>query len=111
VTPVPIHEEVVVRGKIGKLTGVIHHYSYRTPWQVLTKFTRYAWLVATEKQKAGERVTLKKLFLYGPHMFWARCIEEEGWRDGWRGVILAKYFGYMEGLTYWLLLYRNIASS
>ncbi len=108
VTPVPIHEEVVVQGKIGKLNGVLRHYSYRNPWQVLVKFTRYAWLIAGEKNKKRESVTVSKLFLYGPHMFWARCIEEDGWRDGWRGVVLAKFFGYMEGMTYWLLLWRSL---
>lgn len=110
VTPVPIHEEVVVQGKIGKFTGVIHHYSYRTPRQVLIKFTHYAWLVAGEKLKQHETVTWKKLFLYGPHMFWARFVGDEGWRDGWRGFMLAKSFGYMESITYWLLLWRTIFS-
>lgn len=108
VTPVPIHEEVVVTGKVGKLKGVIHHYSYRTPGQVLTKFSRYAWLVSGEKFKAHERVNLKKLFLYGPHMFWSRFVGDEGWRDGWRGFVLSKFFGYMEGMTYWMLLWRGI---
>lgn len=108
VTTVPIHEEVIVMGKIGKLMGVIHHYSYRTPGQVLVKFTRYAWLVAEEKYKVHERVTPKKLFFYGPHMFWSRFVCDEGWRDGWRGFVLAKLFGYMEGLIYWLLLCRTL---
>lgn len=106
ITPVPIHEEVVVKGKIGKLKGVIHHYSYSTPWQVLSKFSRYAWLVAGEKYKAHERVTLKKLLMYGPHMFWARCIKDESWRDGWRGVVLALFFGYMEAIIYYFLLLK-----
>ena len=110
VTNVPIHEEVVVAGSIGTLTGIIHHYSYRTLRQVLSKFTRYAWLVAGEKRRIGERVTIKKLFLYGPHMFWARFVGDKGYRDGWRGYILAKSFGYMEGATYWLLLWRTILS-
>jgi hypothetical protein len=108
VTEVPIHEEVVVKGKIGKLKNVIHHYSYRTPWQVIKKFTRYAWLIAGEKRKAYEGISFAKLFLYGPHMVWARCIKDEGWRDGWRGVVLAILFGYMESMIYWLLLWRNL---
>jgi len=110
VTQVPIHEEVIVKGKIGKLKNVLHHYSYRSPWQVITKFTRYAWLLAAEKQQIGEQLTLSKLFFYGLHMFWARCIEDEGWKDGWRGVVLAFLFGYMESMIYWLLLWRNLSS-
>lgn len=109
VTPEIVHEEVSVNGKIGKLGGLIHHYSYVSLPQVLKKFTRYAWQMAGEKKKAHETVTLKKLFMYGSHMVWARAVKDEGWRDGWRGIVIALCFGYMESLTYWLLLWRNIA--
>ncbi len=104
----PIHEYPIVDGKVIDLDGVIHHYSYVNLIIVLLKFTKYAWQMAGEKKKAGERVTLKKLLLYGPHMVWARAIKEEGWRDGWRGILIALCFGYMESLMYWLLLWRNI---
>ncbi len=107
-TPVSIHEHPEIEGEIGKLKGVIHHYSYSNLLIVLTKFTKYAWQMAGEKYKAREKVTLKKLFLYGPHMVWARVIKDEGWRDGWRGILIAFCFGYMESLMYWLLLYRYI---
>lgn len=107
-TPIPLHEHPVIKGNIVKLKGVIHHYSYVSLPQVLQKFTRYAWQMAGEKKKAHESVTLKKLFMYGPHMVWARAVKDEGWRDGWRGIVIALCFGYMETLTYWLLLWRNI---
>ncbi|MFZ5535376.1 MAG: hypothetical protein ACOY3M_04495 [Patescibacteria group bacterium] len=108
VSELPIHEEISVNGDIGVCRGKILHYSYRSITYVLLKFTKYAWQMAGEKKKAGERVTLKKLFLYGPHMVWARAIKDEGWRDGWRGILIALCFGYMESLMYWLLLWRNI---
>ena len=108
VVKVPVHEEIIIKGNVGKLTGIIRHYSYRSLDQVFTKFTKYAWQMAGEKFKAREKVTLKKLFLYGPHMVWARVIKDEGWRDGWRGILIALCFGYMESLMYWLLLYRYI---
>lgn len=107
-TPARVHEYPIVEGKVGKLKGAIHHYSYRSLPTVLVKFTKYAWQVAGEKRKVHESVTLKKLFLYGPHMVWARAVKDEGWRDGWRGVLIALCFGYMEMLTYWFLLWRNI---
>lgn len=107
-TPLSIHEEIEISGEIDKLTGTIYHYSYRTLRQVFIKFTKYAWQMAGEKRKVHEGVTLKKLFLYGPHMVWARAIKDEGWRDGWRGIVIALCFGYMETLMYWLLLWRNI---
>jgi (heptosyl)LPS beta-1,4-glucosyltransferase len=104
VTAAPLHEETVVLGNISPINGVILHYSYRTIWQTLVKFSKYAWIAAKEKKLEKEKVTVKKLFLYGLHMFWARYIKDQGWRDGWRGYILASCFAYMENLTYWLLL-------
>lgn len=104
----PIHEYPIIEGKVIDIDGVIHHYSYVNLIKVFIKFTKYAWQMAGEKQKVGEKVTVKKLLLYGPHMVWARAIKDEGWRDGWRGIVIALCFGYMETLMYWLLLWRNI---
>ncbi|MDP1721972.1 MAG: glycosyltransferase family 2 protein [Candidatus Gottesmanbacteria bacterium] len=127
ISPEALHEDVIIdflqkpgfrRSKpgfehISDLRGVIHHHSYRTPRQLFTKFTRYAWTAAEmliQKQKPGFRRSkpgFDTLFLYGPHMFVARFVKEKGYKDGWRGLVLALAFGYMEGLTYWLLLIRK----
>ncbi|MBI5449266.1 glycosyltransferase family 2 protein, partial [Candidatus Gottesmanbacteria bacterium] len=105
ISPVPLHEEVIIKNHgIGELRGIIHHYSFRTPWQLFNKFTRYARTAADEKKRKGEALSFAKLFLYGPHMFWARFVLEKGYLDGWRGFMLALAFGYMEGLTYWIIL-------
>ncbi|MBI3577700.1 glycosyltransferase family 2 protein [Candidatus Gottesmanbacteria bacterium] len=111
VSEVPLHEEIDVDGKVGQLKEKIHHHSYRTPWQLFSKFTQYAKIAAGGKQdgfRVGPGMTndamVKKLFFYGPHMFWARFIKEKGYLDGWRGFILAFAFAYMETLTYWFLL-------
>ena len=110
-----LHEEVRVVGptslklrgvkEIGEFKGKIHHHSYRTSRQLFTKFTKYAWVAARQMKRQGETLSLAKLFFYGPHMFWARFVKEQGYRDGWRGLVLALAFGYMEGLTYWILLF------
>jgi glycosyltransferase involved in cell wall biosynthesis len=108
ISPEAVHEEVVMKkGAVGELKGKIHHHSYRTPTQLFRKFTSYAWIAARQKSKAGERATFQKLFLYGPHMFWVRFINDRGYRDGWRGLVLALAFAYMETLTYWILLWRK----
>lgn len=105
ISPGQLHEEIVMKkGVVGELKGVIHHHSYRTLWQLFTKFTQYSWIAAREKKWQGATLSLEKLFLYGPHMFWARFVKEKGYKDGWRGLVLALAFGYMEGLTYWLML-------
>lgn len=109
ITPLPIHEEVVVDGSVGELSGAIRHYSFRTAFQLFGKFTHYARIAAQALEIASPKTARndmgRKLFLYGPHMVWARYVEEKGYRDGWRGLVLALAFGYMEALTYWLLLF------
>lgn len=110
VTQKALHEEVIVDDNVGQLKGKLLHHSYRTPWQLLRKFTRYAWTAALEKHKEGERVTFNKLILYGPHMFWARFLKERGYRDGLYGLILALAFAYMEGLQYWMLCIVSLYS-
>jgi hypothetical protein len=103
-----VHEDVVVTGKIIQLSGKILHYSYRTPFQVFGKFTDYARREASQKFTAGERVTIKKMILYGPHMFYARFYRSGGHQDGWHGLILSLLFAYMEQLTYILLAWYKL---
>ncbi|MBI5614427.1 glycosyltransferase family 39 protein, partial [Candidatus Gottesmanbacteria bacterium] len=109
----PIHEEIYVQGKIGSCTGKILHHSYRNPWQLFVKFTKYAWIasktiMSKEKEKSldshfrGNDNLLKKLILYGPHMFWSRFVKDQGYKDGFLGFVLALAFGYMEALQYWI---------
>ena len=105
VEPFPLHEETVIQGNIEKLSYTIHHHSYRSFIQLFSKFSRYAFIASEEKWKNRENVSLAKLFLYGPHMFWARFVKEKGYKDGWRGFVLAFAFSYMETLTYWILLF------
>ncbi|MBI4065411.1 glycosyltransferase family 2 protein [Candidatus Gottesmanbacteria bacterium] len=106
VETVPLHEEVIVTGRVGDLHGVLLHHSYRSVPQLFGKFTQYAITLAREKKKNRERPSLQKLFLYGPHMFWARFISDQGYKDGLGGFVLAIAFFYMETLTYWLLLFK-----
>lgn len=104
----PIHEEIHVKGKVGVLRGVLHHYSYRSFAQLFGKFNTYARVLAEQKFERQERVNLHKLFSYGPHMFWSRFVKEQGYKDGWRGFVLAGAFGYMEAAMYWMLFVRGL---
>ncbi|MEK7166682.1 MAG: glycosyltransferase [Patescibacteria group bacterium] len=121
ITKNPVHEEIFVQGTIGSFSGKILHHSYRNPWQLFTKFTKYAWIaekMLREKENKYEldprwslpRTLMRgeddnlfiKLFLYGPHMFWARFVKDQGYRDGFFGFVLAGAFGYMESFQYWI---------
>lgn len=106
---VSVHESLVVDSKkIKNLRWPILHYSYRSLVQVYKKFTSYALWEAQEKLTVGERSSLKKIFLYPIHMFWARFYKDKGYIDGLFRIPLDIGFAYMEFLTYVVLAFKNI---
>ncbi len=107
VTPNPVHEEVQVKGKIGELKGEIEHYSFRTPKQIIRKFTRYAMLETPLFWQKGERGNLKRFTLYPLHMFWSIFIKDQGYKDHIWGFLLAGFFMYYEfARSVFLFLYK-----
>ena len=104
IKPLELHNYFVIkRGETGKLKGKIFHYSYRSLSQVYRKFTDYAIRDARIRAQKGEKSSLKKIFLYPIHMFWARFIEDKGYKDGLFRIPLDLGFAYMEFLTYIIL--------
>lgn len=104
IKPDLVHEGFKIKdGRISKLKNKIIHYSYRSLSQTFTKFTDYSFREAQQKFEAGERSSLKKIFMYPPHMFWARFIKDKGYKDGMFRIPLDLGFAYMDFLTYVLL--------
>ena len=104
---VNVHEHFVVKkGKTSKLRNKILHYSYRSISEMYKKFTDYAFKMAHEKYKMGERSSFKKIFLYPLHMIWARFIKDKGYKDGMFRLPLDIGFGYMEFVTYFVLFLK-----
>jgi len=93
--------------KVGILKNKIYHYSYRSIVQMYKKFTDYAIRNASEKLKKGEKTSIKKIFIYPVHMFWARFIKDKGYKDGFFRMPLDIGFAYMEFLTYFLLIFKK----
>ena len=105
---VSVHESLeVISTSIARLKSPILHYSYRSLGQMFGKFTNYALNEAQQKFKNGERSSLKKIFLYPIHMFWARFIKDRGYKDGSLRIPLDLGFAYMEFLTYATLAIRS----
>lgn len=90
---------------IGYLKNKIDHFSYLSITHIFIKFTKYSLIEAKKKKIKGEKSSLKKIFLYPPHMFWARFIKDKGYKDGFFRVPLDLGFAYMEFLTYVLMLF------
>jgi len=94
-------------GKIGQLKNKIDHYSYRSLSQLFAKFNNYAIREARQKKSLGEKTSLKKIFLYPVHLFWARFIKDKGYEDGIFRIPLDLGFAYMEFITYVTLAFLN----
>lgn len=104
-----IHQEYYPKTKkIGFLKKKVNHYSYRNLFQIINKFSFYAKESAKIKFRNGERSSLKKLTLYPLHMFYARFIKDQGYKDGGFRFLLDLLFAYMEALTYIYLLYYQL---
>lgn len=109
IKPSILHNKLfVTKGKTGKLKGKIFHHSYRSIEQVFSKFTDYSFRMAKIKVNSGERSSLRKIFFYPLHMFWARFVEDKGYKDGFFRIPLDLGFAYMEFLTYFILFWQSI---
>ncbi|MFZ2206433.1 MAG: glycosyltransferase [Microgenomates group bacterium] len=106
-----VHETYVVSGSIGELSSEVIHDSYRTPLQVIKKFIKYAVLQAVDYKKSEIKWGMRELFLNPPHMFYARCIKDEGYKDGLSRVFLDSAFAGMEFLSYFLIPFVKIKKS
>lgn len=109
IKPSLVHNRIEIKDqKVGYLKGKIFHHSYRSIIQIFIKFTDYGIRMAKEKYLEGEQSSLKKIFLYPAHMFWARFIEAKGFEDGLFRIPLDLGFAYMEFVTYITLFILNI---
>lgn len=101
-----VHEKFILSdSKVGVLKNKILHFSYRSVVQMYKKFTDYGIRSAKQRISKGEKTSLKKVFLYPIHMFWARFIKDKGYKDGFFRIPLDVGFAYLEFLTYFLMLF------
>ena len=97
-----IHEEYRVEGKVGELKSEILHFSYRSVKQITTKFLDYSIRQAKEYKREKKQIGFRELFLNPLHMFYARFIEDGGYKDGVSRIVLDSAFAGMEFLSYFL---------
>ncbi|MCX6730294.1 MAG: glycosyltransferase [Candidatus Roizmanbacteria bacterium] len=98
-----IHEQYKVKGVIGELKSEVSHYSYRSFPQIIKKFFDYSVRQAKEYKNAKRKYGLKELFLHPLHMFYARAIKDQGYKDGFARIMLDALFAKMEFFSYALI--------
>ena len=84
-----VHEKVILKGKRGRLTTPLLHYSFDNLEQVLHKMDHYSSLGAQQLFERGRRATLTTAVLKGMWSFIRSYILKLGLLDGREGLMLA----------------------
>jgi len=98
-----VHERLELEGKIQKLWGDIHHFSFRDAADHRARGERYARLWAESAWEQGRRVGPLAPVLHAGYR-WLRCyLLRRGFLDGWQGWRIAALSSRETALKYRLL--------
>ncbi len=98
-----IHETIKCEGKVGRLEGLLYHYSYKNLEEHFSKSLKYAKISAEIEFKKGKKFRLHKLFLNPSWVFFKMYFLKGGILDGIRGLSIAKTYSYAKFLKYLFL--------
>lgn len=100
-----VHEEVVIKGKLGQLKNCKLHYSHKTLSAFFQSNNLYSTLLAQSFFKKGFKFSLLKMFWNSFFEFNIRFFYKLGFLDGWRGFVLA-YSMAIYQLMVWVKLWE-----
>jgi hypothetical protein len=84
----PVHERLILEGRIDDLAASLEHHSYPTLEQCLVKMERYAEAGAEKAWKAGRRAGPLDLAVRPPLRFLRQYVWQAGFLDGAHGLLL-----------------------
>lgn len=99
------HDRLEAKGQIGRLRGDIHHYSYRDIEDHFRRSISYARVGAAALADRGKPFRWHKLAFAPVVRFLRLLIIQQGWRDGWRGWIIA-WSSMFSGFLKYAFLYE-----
>ncbi len=99
------HDRLEINGSVGRLDGDIHHYSYRDIEDHFRRSISYAKVSAEALSARGKPFRWHKLVLAPLVRFFRLLIVQQGWRDGWRGWIIA-WSSMFSGFLKYAFLYE-----
>lgn len=98
----PVHEVARLSGLDGTLSAPFRHLNYRRPSELFSKQERYAHLAARAWQARSGRPRLRSLIGQPLREAARRYLALKGYRDGWRGLLLALVMAWYAGRVVWL---------
>ncbi len=104
------HDVLRVEGEVKDLRAELYHYSYRDIEDHLLRTVRYARISARSYHRMGRRFSFLQLCLKPPLAFIKKLVLKGGWRDGFRGWIVAFSALLSVGMKYvflWEIEYRE----
>jgi glycosyltransferase involved in cell wall biosynthesis len=104
------HDRLEVMGSTGRLSGDIHHYSYADVADHFHRSVEYARIGAQALADQGQVFRWHKIVLAPFVRFVRLLILKQGWRDGWRGWIIA-WSSMFSGFLKYAFLYEIERSS
>jgi glycosyltransferase involved in cell wall biosynthesis len=85
----PVHERLIVDGRVEALGHPIRHHSYDDLEEVLEKVNRYSTAGARLRRARGQRSSLTRAVLHGGWTFFRGYLLRGGFLDGREGFLLA----------------------
>ena len=107
----PVHEVVLLAGRLGTLQTPLVHHNYRNWAQFQQKQRGYAEFHAAQLQKEGIRPRWRQFWLPPLREFRRRYFTLGGYRMGWHGLRLSWLMAAFEARSYRLLRERHRAKA
>ncbi len=95
-----VHAHVQVPGRIETLQGHILHQGMPNITNQIRNLDRYTRYEADELRKQGRHFHWSRLLIRPWLVFLHRYLWLQGWRDGWRGLVLCAYLGVYSFFMY-----------
>ncbi len=96
-----VHESVQVRGRVGRLDGVLEHYTYASVSEYLVQLENFSRLAAADALERGRRSSWSRMLLLPPIEFLRNFLLQRGFLDGVPGLAastlsaVSVYFKYL----------------
>jgi glycosyltransferase involved in cell wall biosynthesis len=89
-----VHEKLVVQGRIEKLRGPIHHFTYRDIAEHLARINKFSDLGAQKLYAQQKKARWYHLFFLPFFRFLRAYLWKRGFQDGFAGLVISVLTGY-----------------
>lgn len=95
-----LHESLAVEGSVARFQGEIYHHTFRSLSEHLNQVNAYTTLAAEHLFADGRRRWLLPLLFSPPWMFLRTYLLKQGFRDGYRGWLIASLAAFSSFLKF-----------